>query len=128
MPLKQKTNSKRCWGRDEYNIWAENVNWGPMKLSSIRRNKLKIGGVEMKFCVSDCTENAEYKSINIKDTYYLMEKGFSTTMKLQDECKYIPYQRLLNMKEKEQRDIHKHILNFKPVNNGLACKSVSLRH
>ena len=41
----------------------------------------------------------------------------------------IPHmQRLLNKQEKEQRDIHKHISSFKPVNNGLFCKSVSLRH
>ena len=37
-------------------------------------------------------------------------------------------QRLLNMHKKEQRDVHKHISNYKPVNNGLTCKSVSLRH
>ena len=41
----------------------------------------------------------------------------------------IPYmQRLLNEDNKKKKDIHKQISDYKPVNNGLLCKSVSLRH
>ena len=41
----------------------------------------------------------------------------------------IPYmQRLLNEHEKKKNDICRQISNFNPVNNGLSCKSVSLRH
>ena len=37
-------------------------------------------------------------------------------------------QRLLNKHEREKKDICKQIDEFKPVNNGLFCKSVSLGH
>ena len=41
----------------------------------------------------------------------------------------IPHmQRLLNEHESKKRNIHRQISSFKPVNNGLSCKSVSLRH
>ena len=41
----------------------------------------------------------------------------------------IPYmQRLLNEHERKKKDICRQISNFNPVNNGLICKSVSLRH
>ena len=40
----------------------------------------------------------------------------------------IPYmQRLLNAKEKRRREICRQIDDYQPVNNGLICKSVSLR-
>ena len=41
----------------------------------------------------------------------------------------IPYmQRLLNVKEKRKREICRQIDSYQPVNNGLYCKSVSLRN
>ena len=41
----------------------------------------------------------------------------------------IPHmQRLLNEHERGKRDIKKQISDYKPVNNGFPCKSVSLRH
>ena len=41
----------------------------------------------------------------------------------------IPHmQRLLNKHEREKKEVLKQINDFKPVNNGLPCKSVSLRH
>ena len=85
----QHKRSQNVWSTDVVGRWAEYENWGPMKLSSIKQNKLKIGGVKMEFCVADCTEIAEYKSDSLKDNFSLMEKGFSTTLKLQDQCKCI---------------------------------------
>ena len=41
---------------------------------------------------------------------------------------YARMQRLLNEHERKKNDICRQISNFVPVNNGLYCKSVSLRH
>ena len=41
----------------------------------------------------------------------------------------IPHmQRLLNKHARDKKEVCKQISSFKPVNNGLLCKSVSLRH
>ena len=56
---------------------------------------------------------------------FIVNRGLTERMRKSS----IPHmQRLLNKHEREKKDICKQIDEFKPVNNGLFCKSVSLRH
>ena len=56
---------------------------------------------------------------------FIVNRGLTERMRRSS----IPHmQRLLNKHEREKRDICKKIDEFKPVNNGLFCKSVSLGH
>merc|ERR1711860_404701 len=83
---------------DYYGIWTDETHWtgnselerwGPMRIQyPIQQNKLKIGEVQIEFCVSDCTENAKYMSQNLNNNFYLMENGFNTTLKLQEDFKF----------------------------------------
>ena len=57
--------------------------------------------------------------------YFRVKRGLTERLRRSS----IPYmQRLLNKHKKETRDIHKQISDYKPVNNGFVCKSVSLRN
>ena len=59
-----------------------------------------------------------------RSEYYQVKRGLTERLRRSA----IPYmQRLLNENKRETRDIKKMISNYKPVNNGFVCKSVSLR-
>ncbi len=56
--------------------------------------------------------------------YFQVNRGLTERLRRSS----IPYmQRLLNEHMREKRDIKKQISDYKPVNNGFYCKSVSLR-
>ena len=59
-----------------------------------------------------------------RSEYYQVKRGLTERLRRSA----IPYmQRLLNENMRETRDVKKMISNYKPVNNGFVCKSVSLR-
>ena len=59
-----------------------------------------------------------------RSEYFQVNRGLTERLRRSS----IPYmQRLLNEHKRKNMDIKKQISDYKPVNNGFYCKSVSLR-
>ena len=85
----EESAARYVWTQDGYGHGEKNseLTWGPLQKENESENKMKIGSVQLDFCVSNCDNGlAEYKSRNISEEFFLMKDGLEITLDLQDKC------------------------------------------